>query len=183
MFHIFHWSYISCGEQWYLNNDLFGIQVEYTWSQNAWTWFLYPVLDSNRNTIKYYAFDTAAEKERFLEMMKIQGIGGKSAHLLASLPTQELQDAIDSFDLKYFQKIPGIWAKTAKRVLLEMKQYVDLDDVKKLDIDQKMYSQITSWLQGLWYELADIKKCLAEYPDSLDKDALPSIMKWMIDHL
>ena len=183
MFHIFHWQYRLLDDQWYLDNDLFGIQVIYTWSQEKWTRYLYPVIDTNRSTIKYYAFDIYTEKKRFLELLKIQGIWGKSAHQLASLPTQELQDAIDSFDLKYFQNIPGIWPKTAKRVLLEMKQHVDLSDVKKLDIDQKLYSQIVSSLQWLWYELVDIKKHLAEYPDPLEKDALPSIMKWMINHL
>lgn len=183
MFHIFHWQHRLIWEQSYLDNDLFGIQVQYDWVQEQGTRYIYPVIDSNRQTMKYYAFDIPDAKQRFLDLMKIQGIWGKSAYQLASLPAQDLQDAIDNFDTKYFQNIPGIWPKTAKRIMLEMKQHLTKTDVQKLDIDQKLYSQILSSLQWLGYEHTHIKKLLPECPHTLAKEALPSIMKWMIDHL
>lgn len=183
MFHLFHWKVIEHHGIVYLENDVFGIEVIYFGDKKKGTFYLYPQIDQARGTIRYYAFAHAKEKAYFEQLTKIQGIGGKTAHCLAILPENELRQAIDTMDMKYFQKLPGIGPKTAKRIILELKQTLTKEDLWKLDIDEKLYKNITDSLHALGYQRTQVKKLLSEYPWKLEEKALPKIMKWLIDHL
>lgn len=183
MFHLFHGKCKEYGGSHYLENDLFGIEVVYGGHRKKGTFFLYPQVDQNTQTIKYYAFDHIAQKVHFEQLTKIQGIGGKSAYHLALLPTEELYTAIDAMDLQYFQKLPGIGPKTAKRIVIELKHTITSADLGKLDIDEQLYKDIISSLKSLGYEANRVKKILPDCPVKLDKNKLPDIMKRLIDHL
>lgn len=183
MFHLFHWSVKRHGDRLYLDNGLFGIEVTYTGIQQEGTFFLIPLLDMNNNTIKYYAFEQIDQRERFVTMQKIQGVGWRSAYQLALLPYDEMKLAVDEFDAKYFQTLPGIWIKTAKRILIELKQSLSQDDMKKLSIDEKLYKDITESLKSLGYSVKDVQRLLPNTPYALEEKNISSIMKWLIDHL
>jgi Holliday junction resolvasome RuvABC DNA-binding subunit len=74
MFHLISGNLTSYDNQHYISNDLIGIQVTYHGKQEQGTYFLYPIMDEHAKTIKYYAFDTAAQKESFSSVLKISGI-------------------------------------------------------------------------------------------------------------
>lgn len=183
MLHLFHWSLQRHGGRLYLDNGQFGIEVTYAGVQQEGTFFLIPTLDMNNNTIKYYAFEEIEQRERFVKMQKIQGVGGKNAYQLATLPFAEMRHAVEEFDAKYFQALPGIGAKTAKRILIELKQTLSQDDMKKLSIDEKLYKDITESLKSLGYSVKDVQKLLPNAPYALEEKNISSIMKWLIDHL
>lgn len=92
--------------------------MQYNGTQKKGTWFLFPYMDENNKTIHYFAFDTIEQKIVFEQMMKISGIGPKTAFGIAAIDKKELQKAIDTMDVKAVQKIPGVGPKTAKRLLL-----------------------------------------------------------------
>lgn len=183
MFHLFHWKLKEHHTIVYLENDLFGIEVVYSGEKKKGTFYLYPQIDQSRGTIRYYAFAQAKEKAHFGQLIKIQGIGGKTAHCLAILPEDELRQAIDTMNMKYFQKLPGIWPKMAKRIILELKQTITKEDLWKMDIDEKLYKDITGSLKSLWYETKKIKELLHYCPVKLEKKQLPEIMKRLINNL
>jgi Holliday junction DNA helicase RuvA len=54
-------------------------------------------------------------------MLKISGIGPKTAFQIVQLPKESLENAIKTLDAKFFQAIPGIGPKSAKKILLELK--------------------------------------------------------------
>ena len=183
MFHLFHGKIVDHHEMLYLENDFFGIEVVYFGKKKKGTFYLYPQIDQSRGTVRYYAFAHAKQKAHFEQLTKIQGIGGKTAHCLAILPEDELKHAVDSMDMKYFQKLPWIWPKTAKRIILELKQSISKEDLWKLEIDEKLYKDITDSLQSFGYARKDIKKLLPEYPGKLEEKELPKIMKRLIGKL
>jgi len=183
MFNLFFGEKKIHGSRSYLENDTFGIEVTYTGNQKKWTFFLTPLFDQNNQTRRYFAFDTPDQKERFEKVLKIQWIGGKSGYHIAMLPYQELKEAVENFDAKYFQKLPWVWPKTAKRLLIELKQTITQWDFEKLSVDDKIVKDITWSLQGLGYSVQDIKKLLPDVPYSIEKENIPTIMKWLIDHL
>lgn len=80
MFHLIHATLQNHDNQIYLTNDMIGIQVTYHGKQSAGIYFLYPIMDEHAKTIKYYAFDTASQKESFSSVLKISGIGPKIAY-------------------------------------------------------------------------------------------------------
>jgi len=54
-------------------------------------------------------------------MLKVSGIGPKTAFQIVQLPKDSFQEAIKTVDIKFFQSIPGIGPKSAKKILLELK--------------------------------------------------------------
>lgn len=80
-----------------------------------------------------YGFSDSIQKRLFLELISISGIGPNTAlMMLSSLNPTELQHAIANEDVRTIQNIKGIGAKTAQRVILELK-----DKMKKLDSGQE----------------------------------------------
>jgi holliday junction DNA helicase RuvA len=72
-----------------------------------------------------YGFSTFEEKELFLYLISISGVGpGTALMVLSSLPADELKDAITSENVKAIQSVKGIGAKTAQRIILELKDKI-----------------------------------------------------------
>lgn len=77
-----------------------------------------------------YGFLTAAEKQLFQQLIKVSGIGPKSAlSLLSGLSPHEIAQAIARGDVATLTKIPGIGRKTAERMIVDLKGKVLLGDV------------------------------------------------------
>lgn len=69
-----------------------------------------------------YGFATPAEKQTFAELVKISGVGPRTAlSVLSGLTAQELAQAVSRQDSARLVKVPGIGKKTAERLLLELK--------------------------------------------------------------
>lgn len=171
------------GDRCYLDNALFWLEVCYSGSSREWSFFIASLFDQQGQQFRYYAFDTIEQKARFESLLKIQGVGGKSAYQLAILPTEEVKQALDTMNLSYFQKLPWIGPKTAKRLLVELKSHFSAEDLQKLWRDQKLYDDIVTSLKWFGYAVVDIKRLLQEQPYPFVRDELPNIMKRLIDNL
>jgi Holliday junction DNA helicase RuvA len=69
-----------------------------------------------------YGFLTAREREAFRQLVKVSGIGAKSAlGILSGLSVDDLAHAIAAQDAALLVRIPGIGKKTAERLLLELR--------------------------------------------------------------
>ena len=69
-----------------------------------------------------YGFATKEEREMFVHLTSVSGIGPNTAMImLSSLVPDEIAHAIQSEDVVTIQSIKGIGAKTAKRVILDLK--------------------------------------------------------------
>ena len=69
-----------------------------------------------------YGFATKEEREMFVHLTSVSGIGPNTAMImLSSLVPDEIAHAIQSEDVVTIQSIKGIGAKTAQRVILDLK--------------------------------------------------------------
>ncbi len=69
-----------------------------------------------------YGFGTQQEKETFRLLLKVNGIGAKSAlAILSGVSIDELVGAVSSQEVAVLTRIPGVGKKTAERLLLELK--------------------------------------------------------------
>ena len=69
-----------------------------------------------------YGFGSAAEREAFRQLIKISGIGPRTAlSVLSGLSVAELAQAVTAQEAGRIVKVPGIGKKTAERLLLELK--------------------------------------------------------------
>ncbi len=80
-----------------------------------------------------FGFSEKSEREIFRLLLSVSGIGSSTARtMLSSLSPAQIRDAIASGDVPTIQGIKGIGAKTAQRVILDLKDKV----LKVYDIDE-----------------------------------------------
>ncbi|MGJ5711769.1 Holliday junction branch migration protein RuvA [Staphylococcus auricularis] len=76
-----------------------------------------------------YGFMNEEEKEMFLNLIKVTGIGPKSAlAILASSTPNEVKYAIENENDSYLTKFPGIGKKTARQIVLDLKGKVIISE-------------------------------------------------------
>ncbi len=82
---------------------------------------LHTHLSVKEDSLTLFGFVTKEERELFLELIGISGVGPSTALMvLSSLPPQELHQVIINGNLPALQRVKGIGAKTAQRILLEL---------------------------------------------------------------
>jgi Holliday junction DNA helicase RuvA len=87
-------------------------------------------LHVREDALQLYGFADAAERELFVALLGVSGVGPKVALAVVSgSPHQELRRAIVLGDAARFQVIPGIGKKTAERIVLELKDKLGADDI------------------------------------------------------
>src|SRR5690606_40338847 len=75
-----------------------------------------------------YGFATAAERSAFRELIKVSGVGARTAlAVLSGLSVAELAQAVTLQESARLTRVPGIGKKTAERLLLEMRGKLGAD--------------------------------------------------------
>lgn len=116
-------------------------------------------------------------------MLKVSGVGPKTAFHIVQIPLEELKEAIDKLDTKLFQTIPGIGPKLAKKIILELKGSFNLSEAVGIEKGQKVFKTVVKSLSNLGYESQRIKEVLATYPGNLEQEDLADIIKRVIKQL
>ncbi|KAA1040008.1 Holliday junction branch migration protein RuvA [Macrococcus equipercicus] len=114
-----------------------------------------------------YGFQSAEEKSLFLSLIKVTGIGPKSAlAILATSTPHEVKQAIEQENEAYLIKFPGIGKKTARQIILDLKGKLLITDesaVFEAYDDHSAVSEALLALEALGYsgrELAKVEKIL-----------------------
>jgi Holliday junction DNA helicase RuvA len=135
------------------------------------------------DSISLFGFHSETEKEMFKMLISISGVGPKSAiSLLSGISTDELKNAITTGNVARITAVPGIGAKTAERLILELKSKVKEikdDGVKSAEIS--IQKEAVSALTTLGYNLTSaekaVNKILVEQKDySLEEVIKRSLM-------
>jgi len=87
-----------------------------------------------------FGFIEESERVVFQQLISISGIGPSTARtILSSISPKEIQDAVWSEDVERIKSIKGIGLKTAQRLIIELKDKVELFDKKDLDLSGESY--------------------------------------------
>ncbi|MBK8464704.1 MAG: Holliday junction branch migration protein RuvA [Chloracidobacterium sp.] len=77
------------------------------------------------DAIQLFGFKTLRERELYLQLISVQGIGAKSGiTMLSGMSADEIITAIRSNDLVRLTSIPGVGRKTAERLVIELRDKV-----------------------------------------------------------
>ena len=77
-----------------------------------------------------YGFLSRQDQQMFEQLLGVNGIGPKAAlGILSTLQPDDLRMAIISEDAKAISRAPGIGPKTAKRVILDLKDRIKMEDI------------------------------------------------------
>ncbi|WP_340200406.1 Holliday junction branch migration protein RuvA [Ascidiimonas sp. W6] len=98
---------------------------------------LYTHLLVREDSHTLYGFAEKGEREIFLLLLSVSGIGASIARtMLSSMNPIQIRDAIASSDVAAIQAVKGIGAKTAQRVIIDLKDKIlkiyDMDEVSSL---------------------------------------------------
>jgi Holliday junction DNA helicase RuvA len=86
---------------------------------------IYTYLSVSENAMLLYGFANMQEREMFLLLISISGIGPKLGQvILSGIPVQELKQAILANDGDRLKSISGIGKKTAERILIELRDKI-----------------------------------------------------------
>ncbi len=92
---------------------------------------LFTYLHVKEDAHTLYGFYDPAEKNIFLKLISISGVGpGTGMMICSSLNVDEIQNAIVGEDVVTIKKVKGIGAKTAQRIILELKDKIIKEGVE-----------------------------------------------------
>jgi Holliday junction DNA helicase RuvA len=79
------------------------------------------------DALQLFGFVEAGERELFLLLLGVAGVGPKLAiNILSGMPAEELVEALDAGDVGRLVSIPGVGRKTAERLVLELREKMSL---------------------------------------------------------
>ena len=91
---------------------------------------VYTYLQAGEQGISLFGFADLREKELFLRLTSVQGVGAKLAiAALSSLAPAELTEAIYTADVKRLTAVKGLGKKTAERIVLELHGKISADEI------------------------------------------------------
>lgn len=91
---------------------------------------IYTYLHVKEDAMQLFGFLSKNELEMFKKLISVSGVGPKGGlAILSALPENNLQMAIISGDAKAIAKAQGIGAKTAQRIIIELKDKIDLEEM------------------------------------------------------
>lgn len=83
---------------------------------------VYSWLYHREDQMRLFGFSSVAQRNLFLDLLKVDGIGPKQAvKILSSIPGDQLEAALEGEDLAALESAPGIGKKTAQKMILALK--------------------------------------------------------------
>lgn len=148
---------------------------------------LYTYTHIREDLFQLYGFITKDDMEIFKKLITVNGIGPKGGlAILSIMSADDLRFAIMSGDAKAIAKAPGIGAKTAERIILDLRDKVSLDDTlmaKEMNaygnmgeagLDNNYKNEAVEALVALGYSASDalraVKKVVSS--DNMDTEAI-----------
>lgn len=131
------------------------------------------------DVLQLYGFRTLAEKETFLHLITVNGVGPRLAvNILSALSPDQLRQILMQQDLKRLRNVPGVGKKIAERIMLELRDKFKLQEEAPsgsapvpVAAGPHAYSDAFSALVNLGYRAAEAERALQAAAKALEPDA------------
>ncbi len=139
-------------------------------------------LNVREDALDLYGFKNDSERNLFLMLISISGIGPKLAvSILSGVELDELKLNILSGDIKSLTSIPGVGAKTAKRIIIELKDKLSKTTTTELGFEDDNSSNISkdvlSALMGLGYSESMATEVIKRINPAKSDKSIESLIK------
>ncbi len=128
-----------------------------------------------------YGFADEEEREAFKLLISVNSIGANTARtLLSTLTPLDLYSAIQNKDINKLQKVKGIGAKSAERILVELKNKIpeiQLSGETFSNIDTNFYHDSLLALRQLGYSMKEAETALGKVLKNHSKEQYDSLEK------
>lgn len=127
--------------------------------------YIYQYVREDKLTL--FGFKNNEEKELFIKLLGVKGIGPKSALSILAGDASKSMNAITDGDAKYFKKFPGIGEKSSQQIILDLKGKIIFSDLET-NVDNEVYLV----LEALGYRAKEINKILPKLDFNQDTSTL-----------
>lgn len=170
---------LASGVGWQLNcsNNTLQAAPPLGETMRCWTY-----LSVREDAMELFGFATREEKEMFLQLTSVSGIGPKTAlGVLGAMPLRDLNLAILLGDVNALSRAPGIGKKTAQRIALELKDKISQADVSAAvpsqgaaaaavsSLSPDAVSEAIEALIALGYSSTEARNAISQVKDQTDK--------------
>lgn len=152
----------------------------YSFEENSnYKVYLYQYVREDENSL--YGFKSKEEKELFLKLIDVKGLGPKMAlPIIATGSINGIVDAIERENVLYLKKFPKIGDKLAKQMILDLKGKLSNNGVSSL-IDKSNTDELVEVLKGLGYKDKDIKGVICKVDTSISiEDQVKEALKLLL---
>ena len=139
---------------------------------------LYTYLHVREDIFDLYGFATNDERNMFLQLLSVSGVGPKAAlAILSVMPPNSVALAVITNDAKSLTKAAGVGAKMAQRIILELKDKLKNAEILPAEITEEIsitdsQSEAVSALMVLGYSQNDAKRAVAKTDASLPTEEI-----------
>lgn len=134
--------------------------------------FLLTYTHVREDIFQLYGFLQQAEKSLFLNLLKVSGIGPKSAlHILSGARVEQIMSWIDVGDVKSLTQLPKLGKKTAEQLILTLRGKLVLSEVKRPGETSALstsHRELTSALVNLGFRMGEVERVVQKIPTDLD---------------
>lgn len=146
--------------------------------------YTFPVYKEDSQTL--YGFAGKQEREIFSRLISVSGVGGNTARIiLSSLSSSEVVNAIASEDVSLLKSIKGIGAKTAQRIIVDLKDKVggiELDGTG-VAVSGGIKTEAVSALEVLGYNPRQSEKVVLKITQDMPSAGLEEVIKEALKRL
>lgn len=128
--------------------------------------------------IALYGFSTEAEQRIFEALLSVAGVGPKVAlQLCSAFSPDAFRRALVTDDVATLSSVPGIGKKTAQRILLDLKEKLELPDLSIVGGDRPdNLARARSALENLGYSTGEVRAALGEVQPTTE-DSVEDVIK------
>ncbi len=140
--------------------------------------YLYQLV--REDELSLYGFKTIEEKELFLKLINVKGLGPKmTLPILATGSVAGVIDAIERENLLYLCKFPKIGDKLAKQIVLDLKGKLGV--ISTSNTSDNNYEELLEALKGLGYKDKELKTIIPKIDQALSlEDQIKEALKLML---
>jgi Holliday junction DNA helicase RuvA len=127
---------------------------------------LFVFTNVKEDAIQLFGFSTMNEKNLFLSLIKVNGVGPKMAtQILSGATIAKICEWVEESDIKALTGLPKVGKKTAEQIILTLKgKLVITDDYKP---KSAVKTEIQSALVNLGFRLGDVEKIIDKLEDGI----------------
>ncbi len=123
------------------------------------------------DALALYGFATEAERSMFEALLAVAGVGPKVAlQVCSAFSPDAFRRALATEDIDAISSVPGIGKKTAGRMVLDLKEKLQLPDLEIVGKGRDARSEARSALQNLGYSPGEVRAALAALAPGEDDD-------------
>lgn len=129
------------------------------------------------DTLALYGFGSEGERTMFEALLGVSGVGPKVAlQVCSAFSPESFRRVLATEDIDAISSVPGIGKKTAGRMVLDLKEKLQLPDLEVVGSGRDALAEARSALQNLGYSSAEVRAALSALAPEED-DSVADVIK------